>query len=173
MTRNTGKRLWHCEGPSKEAATTPAFGERIGLRLGRVSHQERALHPGRRLGRREQYPRRLAAEEQGRLRALAAAGPGLLYLVDDGGLAMCLDARTGEMVWSKRLEGGFSASPVLAGGNIYVPNEAGMMYVFKPGRSFQLVARNDLGDGGFATPAICGSRIYLRTLHRLYCIGER
>jgi len=37
------------------------------------------------------------------------------------------------------------------------------------GRRFELLARNDLGDGGFATPVICGSRIYLRTLHHLYC----
>jgi hypothetical protein len=48
----------------------------------------------------------------------------------------------------------------------------GLLYVFKPGREFHLVATNDLGDGGFATPVVCGSRIYLRTRNYLYCLGN-
>ena len=56
----------------------------------------------------------------------------------------------------------FSSPPVLAGGHVYVVNEEGVAFVFKAGRRFELVARNDLGDGGFATPVICGDRIYLR-----------
>jgi outer membrane protein assembly factor BamB len=59
----------------------------------------------------------------------------------------------------------------LAGGLIFVPNEAGKMFVFRSGAKFERVAENDLGDGGFASPVICGGRLYLRTNHRLYCIG--
>ena len=96
---------------------------------------------------------------------------GLLYLVDDGGVAMCFDAQTGKVAWKERLPGGFSASPVLAGGNLFLTSEAGVTYVLKTGRSFQLVATNNLADGGFATPVVDGGRIYLRTLHHLYCLG--
>jgi hypothetical protein len=53
-----------------------------------------------------------------------------------------------------------------------VVNEEGVAYVFKAGRHFELVAQNDLADGGFATPVVCGGRIYLRTLHHLYCLGK-
>ena len=87
-------------------------------------------------------------------------------------MMMCLDAQTGKTVWTHKLEGGFSASPVLVGDKLFIPNEAGKMFIFKTGRQFELVATNELNDGGFATPAICNSRIYLRTLHHLYCLGN-
>jgi hypothetical protein len=44
-------------------------------------------------------------------------------------------------------------------------------FVFRAEPEFEIVARNDLDDGGFASPVICGDRIYLRTVHYLYCIG--
>ncbi len=97
---------------------------------------------------------------------------GLLYMVEDLGKVACFEARTGNEVWTSKLEGEFSSSPVLANGHVYVVNEEGVAFVFKAGRQFELVARNDLGDGGFATPVICGDRIYLRTLHWLYCLGK-
>jgi hypothetical protein len=93
-------------------------------------------------------------------------------MVEDEGKTTCFEAATGQVVWEAKLRGAFSSSPVLAGGHIYVVNEAGVMFVFKPGRKFELVAQNDLADGGFATPVISRGRIYLRTLHRLYCLGR-
>jgi hypothetical protein len=46
------------------------------------------------------------------------------------------------------------------------------MFVFEAGRTFKMLAENDLGEGGFASPVIAGGRLYLRTLRRLYCIGR-
>jgi len=93
-------------------------------------------------------------------------------MVEDDGKLACFEAGTGGVVWTAKLEGHFSSSPILACGNIYVVNEEGVTFVFKPGGKFELVAKNALGDGGFATPVICTSRIYLRTLHSLYCLGK-
>jgi outer membrane protein assembly factor BamB len=105
---------------------------------------------------------------------------GILYAVTDDGVAMCWRAATGEELWKGRLGGTFSSSPVLVGPHIYTTNEAGRTFIFKatPDR-FELVAENQLGDDVFATPAICGSRIYLRVAVQegerrqeyLYCIG--
>jgi outer membrane protein assembly factor BamB len=168
---STGKRLWHCEGPSKEAASTIVAGTDVVY--GSAGYPTKSVLCIRADGSGDVTKSHVLWRYKGK----AAFVPTpllheeLLYVADDAGLLMCLDAKTGELAWSKRLEGGFSASPVLAGGNIYLPNEAGLMYVFKPGRSYQQIAANDLHDGGFATPAICGSRIYLRTLHQLHCIG--
>ena len=97
---------------------------------------------------------------------------GLLYMVEDHGNLACFEAGTGAAVWTAKLEGQFSSSPILAGGHIYVVNEDGLTFVFKPGRKFELVAKNALDEGGFATPVIGASRIYLRTLHSLYCLGK-
>ena len=66
-------------------------------------------------------------------------------------------------MWKHRLGGPVSASPILAGGNIYLSNEMGTTFVFAadPER-FRLLAKNQLGDSAFATPTICGDQIFLR-----------
>jgi len=97
---------------------------------------------------------------------------GLLYGVNDNGIAFCFEAETGQEIWKKRLGGGMSASPIVAGGHIYIPNESGETFVLQTGRTFAQVAKNGLDDGGYASPVICGGEIFLRTNHFLYCIRE-
>ena len=93
---------------------------------------------------------------------------GLLYMVNDKGIATCLDATSGERVWTERLGGNFSSSPLLADGRIYVGNRDGETFVIRPGREFELLATNQLDGGIFATPAAVGRAIYLRTETALY-----
>jgi outer membrane protein assembly factor BamB len=95
-----------------------------------------------------------------------------LLVTEDRGTIVCFSAESGERIWKERLGGNFSASPVLAGDLVYLPNEAGRMFVFRVGAEFELVAEVDLDDGGFASPVIVGGRIYLRTNDHLYCIGD-
>jgi outer membrane protein assembly factor BamB len=95
-----------------------------------------------------------------------------LLVTEDRGTIVCFSAESGQQLWRERLGGNFSASPVLAGDFVYLPNEAGEMFVFRAGLEFELVAKNELADGGFASPVIVGGRIYVRTNHHLYCIGE-
>ncbi len=95
-----------------------------------------------------------------------------LLITEDRGTVVCFSAESGKQLWKQRLGGNFSASPVLAGGLVYLPNEAGRMFVFRAGEDFELISEVDLADGGFASPVIAGGRIYLRTNHHLYCIGD-
>ena len=95
-----------------------------------------------------------------------------LLVTEDRGIIVCFSAESGEELWKQRLGGNFSASPVLAGDLVYLPNEAGRMFVFRVAPEFELIAEIDLADGGFASPVIAGGRIYLRTNHHLYCIGD-
>jgi outer membrane protein assembly factor BamB len=107
---------------------------------------------------------------------------GHVYAVLDNGLALCWKADTGEEMWKERLSSGaFSASPVLAGGHIYIPSESGKMHVLRANpKKFEVVAENQLGKEAYASPAICGGRIYQRVVaavdgqrqEMLYCIGE-
>jgi len=97
---------------------------------------------------------------------------GLLFEINDGGIGLCFEAATGKQLWKSRLGGGFSASPIYANGLLYVPNEEGNLFVIRASRDFEIVAQNHLHDGGFASPVILGDRIYLRTNHHLYCIGN-
>ncbi|MFM8436633.1 MAG: PQQ-binding-like beta-propeller repeat protein [Planctomycetia bacterium] len=96
-----------------------------------------------------------------------------VYLVNDKGIATCLDARTGDIVWSERLGGNFSSSPLFAEGRIYVGNREGATFVIKPGRTFELLATNQLDGQIFATPAAVGRAIYLRTDEALYRLEKR
>ena len=95
-----------------------------------------------------------------------------LYMISDKGVASCLDARTGRSIWTHRLGGNFSASPLFADGRILIGNRAGETFVFRPGQSFELLASNRLESGIFATPAAVGRAIYLRTEQALYRIEQ-
>ncbi len=93
-----------------------------------------------------------------------------IYFVSDAGIATCADARTGAVHWSERLGGGFSASPVAAEGRVYFQNEAGVGFVVQAGKTYQLLATNDLGERTLASPAVADGALYLRSEKHLWKI---
>lgn len=96
----------------------------------------------------------------------------LLFMINDEGVASCLDAMTGREIWTKRLEGKYWASPLLADGLVYCFSQTGLVTVFKAGREFELVAENKLDEGFFASPAVAGRSLLLRTKTHLYRIEK-
>ena len=97
---------------------------------------------------------------------------GLLYVTNEVGVVMCVDAETGKSVWRKRLGGIFFASPVAGDGKIYMVSETGETYVLKAGREANVLAENELGERFLASPAISDGRLFLRSDGTLFCIGE-
>ena len=93
-----------------------------------------------------------------------------LYLVSDNGIAGCVDAQTGEQIWRARLEGNYSASPVLACGRIYFLNESGLATVIAPGREFEKLATSRLDGRCLASMAVVDGAIYLGSDTHLYRI---
>src|SRR6185295_3555010 len=93
-------------------------------------------------------------------------------VVSDSGVAHCFEARTGRLAWQERM-GEHHASLVSAGGLVYFLNDNGVMNVVRPGAQFERVAQSELGEKTFASPAICGSQIFLRGDKHLFCIGTR
>ncbi len=105
--------------------------------------------------------------------------PKHLFTVTDDGIAYLWNKVTGAEVWKQRLGGGFSASPILAGGHIFVSSESGLTWVLKPEETeVTVVAKNQLGTGHIATPAFSRNQIFLRTIdessggreERLICV---
>src|SRR5262249_47327931 len=95
------------------------------------------------------------------------AKAGYLYAVLDAGLAVCWKTDTGGQLWKERLGGDFFASPVMVNDRIYASNVGGKTFVFEATpKTFKLLAENKLGDEVYASPAICGSRLYLRVAKR-------
>ena len=100
---------------------------------------------------------------------------GRLFLVKKGGVSAAFNLKDGAEVWTrKRLRnfGNYYASPVAAGGRIYVPGENGFIVVLESGPELKILGRNDVGDSVIATPAIADNRLYVRTLHSLFCFAE-
>lgn len=96
----------------------------------------------------------------------------LVYMIGDTGIASCVEAKTGEVVWQKRIGGEYSASPVYADGKIWMFSEDGKTTVIKPSRTFELLAENQLDAGFLASPAVAGKSLYLRTRTHLYRIEK-
>lgn len=97
----------------------------------------------------------------------------LIYMIGDTGIASCIEAKTGEQVWQKRIGGEYSASPVYADDKIWLFSEEGKTTVIKPGRTFEQLAENHLDEGFLASPAISGKAFYLRTRTHLYRIEKK
>ena len=99
-----------------------------------------------------------------------------LYLLEQNmGIVRCLDAKTGEEHYRQRLPGakGFVASPLANGGNIYCLDQNGRTTVLKAGRELSVIASSDLDEMCWASPAVIGSHLLIRTVDHLYCIGRR
>ncbi len=94
----------------------------------------------------------------------------LLFTINDTGIAVCLDAATGEPIWQERIRGNYAASLLYADGNVYCFNQNGTSTVFKAARRFEVVATNTLDAGCMASPAVAGRALFLRTKTHLYRI---
>ncbi len=95
-----------------------------------------------------------------------------LYFVSDGGIATCADIKTGQTHWTERLGGGFSASPFLAEGRVYFLNESGVSFVINAAETYQLLAKNDLGERALASCVPVDGGLYIRTDSHLWKVGK-
>lgn len=86
-----------------------------------------------------------------------------LYLVGDGGVGSCVDAKSGDVHWQERLGGNYSASPLFAADRLYFQSEEGVTTVVKPGKAFARLARNDVKARTFASPVPVEGALFMRT----------
>ncbi len=172
----TGKKLWEIEGSTTECVTsTVTDGQLIFTSGGYPKNHLSAV--------KADGSGKIAWENGSRVYVPSMlVRDGYLYSVLDAGVAMCWKCDTGKEIWKGRLGGTFSASPALVGEHLFATNEAGQTFVFQATpEAFELVAENSLGGEVFATPTICGSRIYFRVAHqvdgqrreKLMCIGQQ
>ena len=100
---------------------------------------------------------------------------GRVFVVKKGGISSSFDAKSGKTVWmEKRIRnyGPHYASPIAGDGKIYVTGQNGFIVVLEEGPRMKILAKNDMGESCVATPAIANSRLYIRTINKLYCISE-
>jgi outer membrane protein assembly factor BamB len=98
---------------------------------------------------------------------------GHLFMVKNGGMVSCLDAKTGQPAKQDRVPGSanYYSSPVAGDGKIYLVSQRGELSVISAEPQWKVLSRARFDEDVFATPAIAGGRIYLRTNEYLYCFG--
>lgn len=167
----TGSELWSLKGPTIEVIPTLVVGPDLVYSASGRMGPTIGLRPG---GRGDVSNSHLAWRT-------TRGGPhvpspvlyqGRLYVVNDTGIASCLDAADGTVLWQARIRARFSASPLEAEGLLYCCSEEGVTYVLRAGEQFEIVAQNDLGAPILASPAALDGRLYIRTADELVCIGK-
>jgi outer membrane protein assembly factor BamB len=103
----------------------------------------------------------------------SVAKDGLLFTFHDRGEISCLRSATGKQLWREKPAGPFYGSPVWVNGNLYCITRKGEVVVIKAASTYELFAANPLGEESYATPAVAGGRMYLRTYSHLISIGGK
>ncbi len=96
----------------------------------------------------------------------------MVLFVNDDGVAMCLNAKTGAVVWRERLSGNYSASPIHASGRVYFFSHDAVTTVIEAGRRYAELAKNRLDGELRASPAVSGKSLFVRTKTHLYRIED-
>jgi outer membrane protein assembly factor BamB len=180
---DTGAERWRLGGSSKITAPTPIVSKDLVIvASGRAPERPIfAIRPGgsgditpaadapstahvpwRKTGRGSYMPTPLAYQD-------------VLYVLSNAGLFDAYRATTGDEVYRQRVEhggSGFSASPVAASGRIYLSSEDGDVFVIRAGGTFELLAKNPMGEPLMATPAIAGNTLFVRGEKHLFAIGK-
>ena len=93
-----------------------------------------------------------------------------LFLIDDKGIATCVDPSDASILWQQRLGANYFGSPVIAGDHIYIISTTGEVHILDVSKSFKHHKPIPLGEKSYSTPAIANGRMYLRTYSQLYCL---
>ncbi len=173
----TGERLWKCDtGISDYVCPSLVAHDGIVYSLGGRSGSGLAVRAGGR-GDVTQTHLLWKGKKKGPNVPSPVYHDGHLYFATDSAVVRCLDAKTGEIVYEKRLEhpsGDMWPSPVLADGKLYYVSKRGRTFVLEAKPQFEQLPHNDLGDGSVfnASPAVAGRQLLLRSDRFLYCVGE-
>jgi len=96
----------------------------------------------------------------------------LIFLLTTFGTLSCHKLADGEKAWEQDLQGNFQSSPGIVGDRIYLISEKGTAYIVEAGHQYKELARSELGEKVYASPAFADGRIYIRGVENLYCIGN-
>ncbi len=171
---DTGKELWIMDGPTEQFVASLVWNERANLLFLTAGYPEHHLLAIRPDGSGNVTDTHIAwRTKKGAAYVPSPISEGDYFLVvSDSGAAQCLDAKTGALAWQQRT-GEQHASLVSAEGLVYFLNDNGETNVVKPGPQWELVAKNDLGERTFASPAISDGQIFIRGEKSLFCIGRK
>jgi outer membrane protein assembly factor BamB len=171
---DTGKQYWLIDGPTEQFVASPVYTEGVVfLTAGFPDFHNMGIRPdgsGNVTATHVLWHEKKVAARKASYVPSPVASGSYFFVVSDLGFARAFEAKTGKPMWMERLGRHHSASPICANGLLYFPDDDGTTYVVRASPKFELVARNDLGEECYASPAVALDCLFLRTLHHLYCI---
>ena len=103
--------------------------------------------------------------------ATAAIKDGILYIPDFSGLFHCLDAKTGEPLWTHDLFAATWGSALVVDGKVYVGDEEGKLTVFKEGRELEVLSEIDMTNSIYSTPVVANNTLFVANKTHVFAIG--
>jgi outer membrane protein assembly factor BamB len=167
----TGAWLWTLRGLARECVPTPVFAADLLISTSGPNGAHFGIKPG---GRGDVTDSHITWRNN---RGTAFVPSGIAvgdryYIADDKGIASCFAADTGKLLWQKRLNARFTASPVAAAGKLFFTDESGTTTVLDATTpDYRELSRNPLGEPVYASAAISQGRVFLRTASHLVCVG--
>lgn len=161
----TGKELWRIDCISGEVGPSVAYAN------GRVfSVNDYSKVAAITLGE----PPMLAWEDEEYLSDVPSpvAIDDLLFVVTSYGAVVCYDAASGSKHWTREIDKSVYASPMIAGGHLFVLDKTGGMHIFKAGADLSETGISPLGEPSSCTPVFGQGRIFIRGSKHLWCIGS-
>jgi outer membrane protein assembly factor BamB len=168
---DTGKELWHSKGVEMNAIPTPVANDKMVYVVAQRVAAIRLNGNGDAGGAAQDAWR--YQKGGGPVPSPVLYGP-YLYSITDKGILTCLDAETGQVQYVQRVPvpATFTASLVAYDGKILLTSEDGETFVVKAGPKHEILQTNQLGEPVYASPAIAGGRLFIRTEKNLYCIAN-
>ncbi len=171
----SGDELWRCGGLNPLVYTSPIFADDIVIAMGGYQGNSVGVKVGgsgdvtesKRLWREQRHAGGIGT---------GVVKDGKLYFTNSGGVAFCLDIKSGETLWKERMPGQSRSwgSYLLAGDLIYSLSQSGETVVFKADpKKFDVVAHNKLGEVTNSSIVPVGSDLFIRTHDALWCISEK
>lgn len=173
----TGRELWFCKGFNGRGTPAPVFGQDRLFVISSKPGDTFAVRPGGKGDVTETHMIWHTPRRSGRNLASPILVGNYLLTVAMEGNAYGYDALSGKELWSERLRGKFTASPIAAGGLVYFLSEGGETLVVKPGDKLDVIERNLIGlidegeifRGGLVP---CDGQMLIRSDRALYCVGK-
>lgn len=168
---DTGKQHWIIDGPTEQFVASLVYNdELLFMTCGYPDHFIQAIRPD---GHGNVTDTHVAWQKDRDCSYVPSPITFGTYfiIVSDTGIATCFEAKTGKSLWRQKLGRHYSASLISADGFVYFLSDQGIMTIVRPGQKLDIVARNELGENTYASPAVSNGRIFIRADKNLYCIG--
>jgi hypothetical protein len=94
-----------------------------------------------------------------------------MFLFSDGGIVSCVEGASGALVWRERVDAEFFGSPIAVGERLIALTKSGEVVMLAAQREFQRLGGFALGETSYATPAVAGGLLLLRTERHLHAFG--